>query len=274
MLNTANIKAQITLDFKVDTTFYGYLFYPVKISDKETKYVFLDTVNDKFSLYNLDMTPFILNISVPHPLRFGDPSNTSFYHVMYITRSLFDCDTTDIEYLFAAENAPNNPLWVIRTDGTILFNADSTRGPYCLGCPGGTTLLRPILTTESGTKLVLMKDYSSSTGSRNISIYSICGSLPMGEEEYNFSQNPSAFVQIYPNPSSMQLNFEISLPDNLNKYELIIMNGNSQELMRQHILFSHTQHTLDVQNYPSGTYYYSFASKDRVMQTGKFVIVK
>ena len=107
-------KTQITLDNTVSSTLYGYLFYPAKISATETKYVFLDTVNDKFSLYNLDFTPFLTNISVPHPLRFGDPSNTAFYHVMYITRTLFDCDSATIEYMFSAQNAAWNPFWIMR----------------------------------------------------------------------------------------------------------------------------------------------------------------
>jgi hypothetical protein len=260
------------LEHTVDSTLYGYLFYPTKISNNETKYVFLDTVKNQFSLYNLDFTPFLTNISVPHRLRYGDPNNTGFYSIMYITRTLFDCDSTNIEYLFADQSDLYEPLWIMRTDGTILFYADTMAGIYCLGCPGGTTLLRPILKTESGTKLVLMKTYASSSGARNFSIYSLCGTLP--DDVYDFSSEQATYVKIFPNPSSMLLNFEINLPDNLNDYEFIIINNNSQVLRKQKIGVSDHSFSLDVKEYSSGTYYYSLASKIKVLQSGKFIITK
>ncbi|HXH19675.1 MAG TPA: T9SS type A sorting domain-containing protein [Chitinophagales bacterium] len=266
MLSIGSIKAQITLDFTVDSTIYGYYFYPTKISDNETKYVFLDTVNNTFSLYNLDLTPFLTNITPPDSIFDG----LFFYHIMYITRSLFDCDSTNIEYLFSSQNAPGQPLWIARTDGTILFYADSAQGPYCLGCPGGTTLQRPVLNTENGAKLFIMK--YSHPGITNISVYSLCGKLPNGSEEFEFKSHQASYIDVFPNPSAMQLNFAIMLPDNINNYELIILNSNSQEVMRERIL--KTEFSIDVGDYSSGTYYYSLASKNGVLQTGKFILTK
>lgn len=259
--------AQITLDFTVDSTIYGYYFYPTKISDHETKYVFLDTASNTFSLFNLDMTPFLLDVSVPAELDNGN----FFYHVMYITRTLFDCDSTNIEYFFAAQNEPWQPLWIIRTDGTVLFYADSSRGPYCLGCPGGTTLQRPILKTESGTKLFIMKN--PGVGVTNISVYSLCGTLPT-IDEFDFADGTDSYVEIFPNPGADQLNFKVTSPSNLNDYELVILNTNAHEIERKSVNSDGNSISLDVRIYPSGTYYYSLISGKKVAQAGKFVLTK
>ncbi|MEO8087901.1 MAG: hypothetical protein ABI763_13845 [Bacteroidota bacterium] len=72
-------QSQITLQHTIDSTLYGYTFYPAKISNTETKYVLLDTSADTFDIYNLDFSPFMTNISVPHPLNNG---NSYFYYVL------------------------------------------------------------------------------------------------------------------------------------------------------------------------------------------------
>jgi len=269
LFGTTQVKAQITLDINIDTNGLGYVWYPAKISNNETKFVFLDTINDKFSLYNLDLTPFLTNIPVPYSLC----NNGYFYHIMYITRTLFDCDSTNIEYLFAAQNQIFKPLWVMRTDGTVLLYADSAQGPYCLGCPGGTTFIKPILQTENGTKLIVMKCINQ-TGIYKHSIYSLCGTLPVGEDEFDFTNQQQEYVRIFPNPTTMQLNFQIMLPDNLNQYELVILDSESKELRRQKVEILTNYFSIDVNSYSSGTYYFSLISKDKILQTGKFIITK
>src|SRR2546423_596911 len=97
LLVNASSSAQITLDNTVTSiTAIGQDFYTVQISSTETKYLFEDTVANSFSLYNMDFTPFMINIAVPEPF-----DNWTF-QVMYVTRSLFDCDTSNIEYVYEA----------------------------------------------------------------------------------------------------------------------------------------------------------------------------
>ena len=275
-LHANTIEAQINLEFTVDSTFYGYLFYPTKISDTETKYVFLDTVADNFSLYNLDLSPFKLNIQVPYSLQNPDGNSAWFYHVMYITRSLFDCDTSNIEYLYSAQNYPGVPIWVMREDGTVLFTADSSRAPYCLGCPGGTNLLRPILETENGAKLVIMRDYQTSTGAKNISIYSLCGSLPNGIDENGSLQENSSqqYVMLYPNPGLNQVTFDITLPDNLNDYSLNVIDSNSRLVGRTKVDKINSHFSIDTSSLTNGTYFFTLSSIKFHLQSGEFIISK
>src|ERR1043165_6491616 len=107
---------QITLD----TMVYRYLgedFKPVQISSTETKWFFADTTNNTFSLFNMDFTPFITNVVVPEPFA---PASSSM-QALYITRSLFDCDSTNIEYAYYSPRNIGKSFKVLRTDGTLLF---------------------------------------------------------------------------------------------------------------------------------------------------------
>ena len=80
-------KGQITLDTSMTTHFsLGYNFWIAQISETESKYYIGDTVANTFSLYNMDFTPFLTNIPVPTPFL------SEYYQVLYITRTLFDCD--------------------------------------------------------------------------------------------------------------------------------------------------------------------------------------
>src|SRR5689334_14495004 len=87
--------AQINLDTTITPwDGFGYDFYPVQISNTETKYVSLDTSSNTFNLYNMDFTPFMLNIAVPEP--YYSPDSNYLYQVIYVSRSLFDCESTNI----------------------------------------------------------------------------------------------------------------------------------------------------------------------------------
>src|ERR1051325_10919212 len=98
-------KAQISLDTIIKPwNGLGYDFYPVQISSTETKYYFQDTLTNTFSLYNMDFTPFMLNIVVPEPFL----PYTRAFEVFYISRSLFDCDSSNIEYVYHASGGGLN----------------------------------------------------------------------------------------------------------------------------------------------------------------------
>ena len=103
---------QITLEHTV-YPWTRYEFYPVKISPNETKYVVIDSTSNTFDPLNLDYTTFLSNIQLPASL------NT--YQILYVSRTLFDCDSSNIEFIYEAPNDANATFYIQRTDGTILF---------------------------------------------------------------------------------------------------------------------------------------------------------
>jgi hypothetical protein len=211
----------------------------------------------------MDFTPFLTNIAVPEPFDMYH----GLFQVLYITRTLFDCDSLNIEYAYYSPANINRPFRIVRTDGTILFNKDSANGPYSYGnMLGGTDMIRPIINTSSGAKLFLQNNASQRF------IYSLCGTLP--DDVFDFTNLNKPFVKIFPNPSSGYLTFEINPPDNMNEYELVIIDNNVKELKREKVNTGNNKYIIDLSKFSSGIYYYSLCTKSKAYQTGKFLIIK
>ncbi len=265
LLTTAS-KAQIILEHTLDSTGVPYFYY-TDIGNNDFKYVFLNRALNSFSLFNMDMSPFLINISIP----VTNDSISQGFGVIYITKTLFDCDSTNLEYVYENPYSVNSKFRVFRTDGTMLLEVDSANGPYYLGggIYGGSNDFRPIANTSDGTKLFLQK--YNNNGIPEILIYGLCGILPL--HIYDF-RDMKSYVQIFPNPVNQELNFEISLPNNHEEFQITIFDTNSKEQKKQCISLSQNKCVLDVRNYNSGTYFYSLSSKNKIYQSGKFMISK
>lgn len=264
-------KGQITLDTVVHPwNLIGYDFYPVQISDSETKYYFQDTLTNTFSLYNMDFSPFLMNVSVPEPF------NPFVYNYLaiYISRSLFDCDSSNIEYAYTAVGSgmsgANKSFYIMRTDGTQLFKLDSAVAPYCFGCLNGSQDIRPIIRTSSGTKLFLY--YPSNTN--NLNIFSLCGSLPTTSSIFDNNVFQSIIVSISPNPTEGLISFQVNTPDNLEQYELMIYDVRGIEQNRQTVSSGSKNCKIDMTQKTNGTYYYKLVSKNQTRKSGKFILIK
>jgi hypothetical protein len=243
---------QITLEH----TFHKYHtpFFVTDIGNNDIKYVFQDTSG--FKLYNLDYSLF-LSVTAPIPINTAPQYN----QVSYITKSLFDCDSSNIEYVINSTN-----YYVYRTDGTLLFEKDSAIGPYEYGWADGSVEVHPIFNTPMGTKLLLMNLPQDS-----ISVYSLCGVLPTMVEDHLLSEN---FVRIFPNPSNRIINFEINSPNNFDKFKLTIYDSSFHIVDQKNITERNYQIDLNIRSLSSGTYFFDFRTDSKVFQTGKFVIIR
>jgi len=259
-----NSKAQITLEHTFDSTNVGFNFYITDLGNNNSKFVFIDTTTNSFSLYNLDGSPFLLNIATPEPIY-------PVYSIAYITTTLFDCDSTNIEYAFMSYVTKNKPFRILRTDGTLLLQVDSAQGPFCFGCIAGTKEIVPIVNTQDGAKLLLFKQ--DNNGVNKTLVYGLCGILPTTNSIVNVLPM-NQVVKVYPNPSALLLNFDITLPSNLFEYELKIFDTSVHELKKIYIAEENTKFSLDVSNYPNGVYYYQLVSKNKIYQSGKFILTK
>lgn len=258
---------QITLDYSDNNNTYGlgWTFYPVDIDNNETKYFFMDTVNNQFTLYNMNFTPFMSNIQIPGSYNVN-------YSVMYLSRRLFDCDSSNIEYMYSAPFVPSSTLKILRTNGNVLFSKDSTIALYSIGALGGSNDMRPIRKTSAGTKMFLGK-YVPSNTNNNIQnqVYSLCGALPQGYAEI-FNPLVSA-AKVYPNPTTNEVVFEINIPSNVSKYDLTLYDLNGKTIIKVQDLKSN-RHSLDISAFNSGVYFYSLTSDNKPFATGKIVSTK
>jgi len=261
LLSSAS-NAQVTLEQTYSLPHTQENFRIINLGNNNYKYVIVNYHDSNFSLYNLDHSPFMLNISVPLLDTIGPG-----YDISYITSSLFDCDSTNIEYVLTAVSAPTKyTFYIYRTDGTLLFSKDSVTMSYCSLCGAGGADVEGITNTSSGAKLLLFNNQN-----KNIFfVYSLCGNLPVNIMEINQS---TSYVKVFPNPTSDQINFNITPPGNIEKYELIIFNSVFQTIKTTEIN-GETKINLDCTPLSSGTYFYSLQNKNKVYQAGKFILQK
>jgi len=250
--------AQITLDHSY--YIFHKQFYVTDIGNNDYKYVTIDSSG--FSLYNLNHSLFI-SVITPQPL--FQPSVG--YQVAYITKSLFDCDSANIEYVLGTGSGTGN-FYIYRTDGTLLFERDSVSGPYCFGCQLGSTLIQPITNTPEGAKLLLMSN-SPGRPQDSIHVYSLCGTLSV-VNEISLDDN---YVQIFPNPTNGIINFNINLPNNYEKFKLTIYNSSFQ-IIEETIADSKYQFDTRTRALSSGTYLFDLRTENKVYHTGKFILSK
>jgi len=263
-----NGKAQITLEHTYTSLpDQANNIFITNIGNNNYKYVDWDMFGNQFSLFNIDHTPYMLNIQMPA----GD--SAKFYHLGYITNSLFDCDSSNIEYALIGNYAnPAKSFLIYRTDGTLVFSRDSATTAFCIGCLGGSQEILGIVNTPEGTKLNLIT-YNYNNHSYDNSIYSLCGKLPETQIPLELGSS-NVFVKVFPNPTSSNIQFQITCPNNFEEFDLVIFDSESKRINSSTINGVFNSLSLNCENFADGAYFYSLQNKNKVFQSGKFVISK
>ncbi len=277
VLSVASVNAQITYEhtYIEPSSTIGSEFFLTNLGGNNYKYVIFNYDSARFSLYNLNHTPFLLNISIPISSK---PSTNTYYRLGYITTTLFDCDSTNIEYAMML-NTPRpdeHPNFVVyRTDGTVLFSKDTVGTMFCIGCGSGSYEIHPIMNTPEGAKLYLFNAGATTSYDLHVFVYGLCGTLP--QEITNVSQSDfyqfGSYVKTFPNPASHRISFEIVPPSNLEQYEFVIFNSQLQKI-RTYAIQGETNIDFDSSFLSSGAYFYSLENKSKSFQTGKFLLSK
>ena len=254
-------------------------FFVTDLGNNNYKYVVYQYGFTNFSylnLYNMDHTPYMLNIQIP----LMSDSNSYYYRIGYVTTDLFDCDSTNIEFAMMLDRpVPNvSPNFAVyRTDGTMVFSKDTVGTIFCVGCGSGSWEMHPIVNTSAGAKLFLFNYVDSNgnydpNGNQQTLVYSLCGSVPVGNSAVSHESN--SFVKVFPNPFSKQVNFEITAPSHNEDYELTILNSAFQSIKTLPVKGTNYKMRLDGDMLSAGTYFYSLQSKSKIFQTGKFILAK
>lgn len=131
-------------------------------SEGQPKFVLIDhdmpkllvPTTDQFYLYNLDFT---LYTSFSYPSAYPSYNNEP----TYLSRSLFDCDTTLLEYMFFTTDSEGiSYVKILREDGTELFSlANYTYMAFLF--PGDH--YRNEVSTEDGTYITLTRGFGNDT---------------------------------------------------------------------------------------------------------------
>ncbi len=232
------------------------------IGNGDFKYIYTDYLSNELKIFNMDHSSYL---TLPIPVQMIDQSE---YVIGYVTKSLFDCDTSMIEYAIMPVNW-RKTLYIYRQDGTVLFSRDSTVATWCVGCFSGSYDIRPIVNTPSGTKMFLAKNDNNGY-QMTVDVYSLCGTLPM-EADPIFEN--SEIMTVYPNPSiTSQIFFKLSNTDNIANAELEIFDSNGRSIKILNKEYNSDKFTFEAINYSSGVYYYRLISNKIILQSGKFII--
>lgn len=236
----------------------------VRLDSSTYKYIYFDKINSHFTLYNLNHSVF-MNVTIP--ITFN--SNSSAYQIAYVSKSLFDCDTSNIEYAlsFLGDGNPTSypkRFYVYRTNGTQLVNIDSCCFlNYSNGWQYGPLYNEPVVNTPIGSKLIL-RHLDGSTR-----IYSICGLNLTGIKKYDVNNelgNP------FPNPTEKTVTISYSLPEGEKNGTIKIYDSNGKEIRSYAVDNNFLNISLTIADLENGIYYYQLITSKG--QTGTKKLIK
>jgi hypothetical protein len=155
-------------------------------------------------LYNLDLTLF-------ETLEFPE-ADTNSYNRLLITRALFDCDTTNIEYLSAGQAGQDTYSRIYRNDGTIVFDFGELMPMVNISAEENESW---VVSDSEGSYMI----FSESISSNERSLFRLCGQLPQALPRESNGTVLSGFgiientnnLTAYPNPASERIKFEYDL---------------------------------------------------------------
>ena len=257
---------QITL---VDT--YPLGVYPLFLETSGTKLMTENHITGTFTIYNLNHSIF-RNITIPI-LPHHD------YHVAYVTETLFDTDSTTVEYMVYGKmdslNANNYWLYtsIFSDNGTLLFHVDSMN-------PGGGQVLdrdiRPIYNSDSGTYLMLSPSFGPNIFTN---IYSLPGRLPaccslnnLQSSMIEYSRQKLQFSNS-PNPATDKTIIHYSLPDGIRDGKIMIYTMEGSPIKEYSVSREFSTLELNCSDLPSGNYLYDLLLPNGHREVRKMIVI-
>ena len=181
---------------------------------------------------------------------------------------------------YSIENAKHGRMSLLNPDGTVVWD-----NRYQLDNIGGSTSkLYDIQESDDGSIIgigntsrpfeineLLVIKVDRATGCLDENCEELVNPAPTPTLSSNVSsEQSSSIVQVYPNPSSGQINIEFESP--LHSEMRLIVQGISGRILRQIELPRNTQRKFF--SLESGVYFYSISSESGVVRHGKLVVIK
>lgn len=185
------------------------------------------------------------------------PSGYNVNSVGAVSRTLFDNDDSDIEFVVTINNYPSNPTLnktlIVEEDSTTLQSFDDVQGLYPFK-------------TKNGWKVYLYQ-YDPANAFYGIrQIWSAPGSYHVGRAEQS---KPIGVIEpSYPNPAKSSIKIPV---DGANKGEVIVYDGNGKILNELKFNQADTEVELNVEKYSQGVYYYKIMNDKEVIKSSKFI---
>jgi len=215
-------------------------------------------------IYNLDLSLYT---------SFDYPDLDFNFGALYITTSLFDCDSTQIEYLISGGTSDSSFTRIYHEDGSILLDLP---GYGFFSSTNFTDTEVHIASDENGSYAL----FSSGFLSNEVVMYRFCGQVPQALARESdgtilsgiMEQENNVGFDLYPNPAGEIVKFEYDLQGH-KKANLQIFNTSGQ-LMKELMLgqaFDFIR--LNISDLEQGTYIARITTDDGFELSEKFVKV-
>ena len=263
-----NAGAQITLEH-----FYNNnksTFTVVRLSATNYKWAEIDSSTIKLYNANHSLYQTISIVNAP----------VSPWDVLFISATLFDTDSTTIEYMvdYSDGSMKGSGVNIYRDNGAILFSEQSSSAFF--GCFAMTDPVRPlwypILATNTGTKMVLVAGYDSLTYIPNaFKVYSLPG-VYYPNTTPNISQidNQMGLSNPYPNPSIISAQIDYTLPDGVDRGEIVFYDLTGNEVKRFTVDKTFNTLFVSTSDITAGTYYYQLQTTRQSSEGKKMLVIK
>lgn len=268
---TFSFPAYSQLDFVGSYDALARLIY---LSDNEPAIMIYDAGDELLELYNTDLT---LISSIDIPVEYVGSGQYNLYHP---SRTLFDCDSTNIEYLISYGSMDLSEAFVkiIREDGTVIFDL-----PEHIFADESTVSTNPSLYSsmvedDEGVVFAFLNEGIPGLGPT--SLYRSCGSIPgcqlpcngngisVGESE--FSNPPNDFL-LYPNPGNNQFAIEYELSEAYSKANLSLVGMNGQIVLEKMVGPSMNYILVNTSNLASGRYQVILSTEKGVLLSTSYI---
>jgi hypothetical protein len=268
LIITNVVSAQITFENSYPNTddgFWDKEFGLVNLGNSNYKYYFVDKGNSQITLYNLNHTVY-KSITIP--------IGGTKYHIAYLSNSLFDCDTTDVEYMLTTSYI-NTATYtrIYDENGTLLFNENSSVSIECKPLCSGTITSFPkevIFNTPNGTKMIL----GYTDGSTKI--YGLCGTLSTVsiKDVNNLNESELQLFDAYPNPSSNNVRIDYNLPKDVDEGEILIFSIQGKLIKKYRVDQQFNHITISNNELSTGTYYYQLKTSLGITESKKMIKIQ
>jgi hypothetical protein len=281
-ISVLTVDAQITYDDTLGVGRYATNEGLVRFKYAGDKYWMMkgDSI---IELYHLNHTLY-KSIIIPNSHVHG--GNTYSAGVYYLSETLFDSDSSTIEYMFWMEEQTTSAfvhLHIYDELGNTLFFLDSCMTFPLANAEGFGFINKVVFNTDSGTKMMLRKSNGGPPTGPYL-IYNLPGTLYTPCDCYDSNGQPlvvegnssakSCMLKNYPNPSGDKTIIEYRLPKNIHKASLKVISSYGTEIKTYTITDAYSTIELDNSDLPQGNYFYQVILPDGKTAAKRMMVIR
>lgn len=236
---------------------YDSLARLIYLSDNEPAIFIYDQQNEHIELYHTDLS-LITTFDIP-----VEYEGSAQYNLFHVSRTLFDCDSTNIEYLisYSSENTLDAYVRILREDGSVLMDLPEHTFADQELLNEVPSIHKSMIEDENGVLFVFFNS-GIPHPTEPATIYRSCGSIPGCTNPCNNDGTVGIWegdleddqLVLYPNPGNDQFAIEYELPRQYEKATLRLVDMRGRVVLEKQIGPSMSHIIVNTSGLRSGRY--------------------